>query len=193
MISSESKKELILEDEERFAFVVSETVFEKPKVSVWMVLIPIILVYHMYRYQRYADGRKSFAENYLVVRRQALDEAYTSFTSGQKPRLAKLIGLSNVPEDAAKKYAAWLEALLSHYLDLLQAEGDSFDELVRSAYMNRTNYLLFLNRLNDVERQFNAALKPYIAEATESVDDIVARMEKGSEGLRRDKATQIFP
>ena len=41
-------------------------------------------------------------------------------------------------------------------MDLLAAEGDSFEALVRSAYRNRTNYLLTLNRLNTVEKEFYA-------------------------------------
>ncbi|MBC8199047.1 MAG: NF038143 family protein [Desulfobacterales bacterium] len=192
MNSQQSKKMLILEDEERFAHAVSENIFKKPQISVWMILIPIILVYHMYSYQKYVKGRKSFAENYLINRRQALEEAYTSFAGDRKPDFAKLIELSNVPDGAAKKYNAWLETIVSHYQHLFQAEGDSYDALIRSSYKNRTNYLVFLNKLNDVERQLNAALKHYLEEAAESIDEIVTQMEKCSEALRKDQATRIF-
>ncbi|MCG2755132.1 MAG: NF038143 family protein [Desulfobacteraceae bacterium] len=187
-----SKKTLILEDEERFAYVVSESVFEKPQISVWMVLIPIILVFHMYRHQRYVNNRKSFAENYLIDRRQALEEAYSSFTDNRKPDFAELIKLSDVPNGAAKKYNAWLEMIASHYQNLFHAEGDSYDALIRSSYKNRANYLRFLNKLNDVERQFNAALKPCLEKTAESVDEIVTQMEKCSEALRKDQAIRIF-
>ncbi|MDI6687179.1 MAG: NF038143 family protein [Desulfobacterales bacterium] len=192
MNSQQSKKRLILEDEERFAHAVSENIFKKPQISVWMILIPIILVYHMYRYQKYAKGRKSFAENYLDDRRQALEEAYTSFAGNRKPDFAKLIKLSNEPDGAAKKYNAWLETIVSHYQHLFRAEGNSYDALIRSSYKNRTNYLIFLNKLNDVERQLNAALKPCLEETAEGVDEIISQMEKYSEELRKDQATKIF-
>ncbi|PKL50859.1 MAG: hypothetical protein CVV37_06990 [Nitrospira bacterium HGW-Nitrospira-1] len=192
MTSQESKKTLILEDEERFAHAVSDNIINKPQITVWMILIPIILVYHMYRYQRYVKGRNSFVENYLDDRRQALEEAYTSFAGNRKPDFAKLIKLSDEPDGAAKKYNAWLETIVSHYQHLFRAEGDSYDALVRSSYKNRANYLRFLNKLNEVERQLNAALKPCFEETAESVDEIIFRMEKCSEELRKDQATRIF-
>ena len=86
-----------------------------------------------------------------------------------------------------------IRALIGHYQDLLLAEGDSWESLVQSAYKNRTNYLLFLNQLNDLERQFNAALTPHPKPTTEGVDEIVQRIEHWSESFRRDDAVKIFP
>ncbi|MDO9567168.1 MAG: NF038143 family protein [Candidatus Desulfaltia sp.] len=188
----QSKKILILEDEKRFAHAVSESIFEKPQMTVWMILIPIILVYHMYRYQRYVKDRNSFTENYLIMRRQALEEAYTSFAGNRKPDFAKLIKMSNVPNGTAKQCNAWLETIVSHYQHLFSAEGDSYDALIRSSYKNRANYLLFLNKLNEVERQFSVALTAYIEETAERVDETITRMGKCSEALRKDQATRIF-
>ena len=55
----------------------------------------------------------------------------------------------------------WLTVLIDHYMDLLQAEGDQIEDLIKSVYKSRTNYLLFFNRLNSVEKKFNSALKPH--------------------------------
>lgn len=192
MNSQQSKKILILEYEERFAHAVSDNIIKKPQMTVWMILIPIILVYHMYRYQRYVKDRNSFAENYLVMRRQALEEAYTSYAGNRKPDFAKLIKMSKAPNGTAKQCNAWLETIVNHYQHLFRAEGDNYDALIRSSYKNRANYLLFLNKLNEVERQFNTALKPYLEETAESVDEIIFRMGKCSEELRKDQATRIF-
>ena len=54
-------------------------------------------------------------------------------------------------------------------------------------------FLVFLNRLNETEKQFNAALSPHLQMTTEGVEDIIARMEHASEVLWREEAERIFP
>ncbi len=76
-------------------------------------------------------------------------------------------------------------------MDLLAADGDSFESLVRAAYRNRTDYLLTLNRLNTVEKEFYTALKPHMG-AAEGAADIIATIESQSQRLRRELAEQIF-
>ncbi|MDA3832757.1 MAG: NF038143 family protein [Spirochaetales bacterium] len=192
MISQQSKKIQILEHEQRFAHAVSDNIIKKPQMTVWMILIPIILVYHMYRYQRYVKGRNSFAENYLIDRRRALEEAYSSFVDNRNPDFTGLVEMSNVPDRAKEKYKAWIETMVRHYRLLFNTKGDNYDALIRSSYKNRANYLLFLNKLNDVETQLNAALKPCLEETAENVDGIIFRMGKCSEELRKDQAARIF-
>jgi hypothetical protein len=63
---------------------------------------------------------------------------------------------------------------------------------VRSSYRNRTDYLLTLNRLSMVEKEFYTALKPQLA-ATEGAAAVIATIEEQSRRLRRDLAEQIFP
>ena len=65
--------------------------------------------------------------------------------------------------------------------------------LIRSAYKTRTNYLLFINQLNRVERQFNNVLKPFLKDTTQDVDNIVELIEKRCEALRREDAESFFP
>jgi hypothetical protein len=76
-------------------------------------------------------------------------------------------------------------------MDLLAANGDSFESLVRSAYRNRTNYLLTLNRLSTVEKEFYAAIKPQLA-ATEGAAAVITTIETQSQRLRRHLAESIF-
>lgn len=192
MISLKEKSELIRFNEENFAYSLSLIVIEKPKLSVWMILIPIILVYHMYRYKSYAEGCKTFAENYLITRNRALEAAVRSTAHGDPLDESSVVKKANIPESTKEEYAAWVRVLMTHYKDLLRCEGDSFETLVRSAYKNKTNYLLFLNILNKSEKRFNAALKPHLQATTEGVAGIIERMEKGSEKLRYQEAERIF-
>ena len=85
-----------------------------------------------------------------------------------------------------------LIVLIQHYTDLLRAEGVIIAELVRSAYRNRTNYLLFCNRLNQVEKELNAALRPHMKDNIEGFDDAVRRIEGVSVELRREDAEKFF-
>ncbi|MCK7506199.1 MAG: NF038143 family protein [Desulfobacterales bacterium] len=88
-----------------------------------------------------------------------------------KPNIDRIARQSGLPDALEKPYASWLKALVEYYTDLLAADGDSFEALVRSAYRNRTDYLLTLNRLNTVEKEFYAALKPQMAATEGAADD----------------------
>jgi zona occludens toxin (predicted ATPase) len=187
----ERKKELILQRELAFSNAVGAAVFEKPKVSFWMVLVPLLFLYFIYRMQKYKNGRMKFDEEFMTTRRRAMNLACEAVETGARPdidRIARESGLTNALE---KPYASWLRALVDLYMDLLAANGDSFESLVRSAYRNRSNYLLILNRLSAVEKEFYAALKPHMT-ATEGAAAVIATIETQSQQLRRDLAESIF-
>ena len=158
MKSLERKKELILQRELLFANAIGAAVFEKPKVSFWMILIPILFLYFIYRMQRFKSGRLKFDQEFMTTRRKALDLAVEALETGVKPNIDRIARESGITDALEKHYASWLRTLVDYYDDLLAAEGDTFESLVRSAYHNRTNYLLTLNRLNTVEKEFYRAL-----------------------------------
>jgi hypothetical protein len=187
----ERKKELILQRELAFANAVGAAVFEKPKVSFWMVLVPLLFLYFIYRMQRYKSGRMKFDEEFMTTRRRAMNLAFEAVETGTRPDIDRIARESGLTEALEKPYASWLKVLVDFYMDLLAANGDSFESLVRSAYRNRTNYLLTLNRLGTVEREFYAAVKPQLA-ATEGAAAVIATIETQSQQLRRDLAENIF-
>lgn len=187
----ERKKELILQRELAFANAVGAAVFEKPKVSFWMVLVPLLFLYFIYRMQRYKSGRMKFDEEFMTTRRRAMNLAFEAVEAGSRPDIDRIARESGLTEALEKPYASWLKVLVDFYMDLLAANGDSFESLVRSAYRNRTNYLLTLNRLSTVEKEFYAAVKPQLA-ATEGAAAVIATIETQSQQLRRDLAENIF-
>ena len=187
----ERKKELILQSELAFANAVGAAVFEKPKVSFWMVLVPLLFLYFIYRMQKFKSGRMNFDREFMTTRRKALDLAVKAVEADAKPDIDQIAGQTGLMSVLERPYASWLKALVDYYTDLLAATGDSVESLVRSAYRNRTNYLLTLNRLNTVEKDFYAALKPQMA-ATEGAAAIIATIEEHSRRLRRELAESIF-
>ncbi len=192
MTSITKKKELILKYEQKFADGVAVAVIDKPKLSSWMILIPIIFIHYFYRMKKFADGRKEFAQHFILTRKRALEEALTSIESGGKPDVNALVKMSSAPKETHSDYKKWLEVLLDHYLDLLRSEGDSFEALIRSVYKTKINYLLFFNHLNRVERQFNTALKPSLSKTTEGINHIVVNIEQRCKQLRAKEAERIF-
>jgi hypothetical protein len=192
MLSIQEKEELILTEERKFADAVGRGVIEKPKLSIWMILIPVIFVHFFYRLNAYKDGRKQFVSDFIKTRQRALEEAASALASNRKPDATKLLQMSSIPEGTAKAYIAWLKVLLDHYGDLLSAEGDSFDQLVKAVYRSKGDFLLSLNTISDAEKQFDRALKPHLNESTPGANGIVATMEKCCADLRRKQATSIF-
>jgi len=191
MTELEKKKDLILAHELEFANAVGAAVFEKPKVSLWMILVPLLFVYFIHRMQTYKKGRIKFNEDFMDTRKRALECAVETFKAGDRLDPSQAVRQSELSDELGKPYAAWLEVLVDHYRDLLAADGDDFGALVRKAYHTRTNYLLTLNRLNTVEKDYYAALKRQLA-STEGTADIIAIMEKESQQLRRELAEEVF-
>ncbi len=186
------KKAFILEYEERFASDLAREVLETPKMSFWMVLIPIILLYHVYRVRKVVEGRKGFVQNYLISRKQALEESCVLLEKDRKPDFQAILKKSNLPEAAKGPFKEFFFLLVEHYTDLLRAYGHDMPSLVRSAYKSRTNYLLFLSRMNKTEKALNSGLRPHMDKSLADVELIIKAMETHSERLRREGAKRIF-
>jgi hypothetical protein len=193
METREAKRLLILEHETWFAEALASRVLARPKLSVWMILIPIIFVYYFYQFQKVTEGRKQFAAHYLKSRVRALDAAVQALDTGEKPDAESLASLSDVPEEVRPLQAEFLSILVEHYTGLLQAEGGDFASLVRSSCRNRTNYLLLLNRLTQAEGKVNEALKPQLEKTHAEVEGVIRAVEAESESIRRELAETIFP
>ncbi len=187
------KRDLILTEEQRFAVQVAAKVIDKPKLDVWMILIPVFFIFYFWQLRRYAKGRKTFAEKFLITRKRALDAALRSAESGKEPEIEMIVQVSDIPPDTRKNYRRWVALLVEHYRDLILAPGSSYPALVKSTYQTRSNFLLFLNRLNQVEQEFDAALKPHLDKSTEGVNGIIKLMEASVTRLRRQRAETIFP
>lgn len=186
------KKELILRKELLFANQIGAAVFERPKVNFWMILIPILFLYFVYRMQKYKQGRIKFDQDFMITRRRAMDVAVEALSLGGSPDVDRVVKESTlVDEELRKSYGAWVKVLTEYYMDLLAAEGDTFESLVRSAYKSSMNFLLELNRISTAERQFYSALRLRLSE-TKGVAAIIATIEERSQQIRRDMASGIF-
>ena len=193
MVSKHDKKELILTQEKKFAAQLGRLVFSKPKLHTWMILIPFLFVFFIQDLMKYKQGRKAFSGNYLLSHEKALKEAEDALAQGRKPDGEAIARQADLQGKSQKKYAEYLTVLVDHYTWLLQAQGDSYESLVRSAYGNsRTNFLLFTNCLNQAEKKLHQALTPQLSKDQERVDLTIQKMEVALNQLRRTDAEHIF-
>ena len=189
----DKKYELILKYEEQFANHLASYVIAKPKLTLWIILIPIFIVFYIFQLQKCVNGRKNFAEHYILDKKRALGEAVDIVRAGRDADIKKLADLSDAPESTRKERTEVLSVLVEHFRKLLLSDGEDFDSLVRLVYHDRTSYLLFLNRLNKAEKKFNKAIKPHLEEEHSGINGVVDAMELQSEELRREGAERIFP
>jgi hypothetical protein len=192
MLTLNEKKDMILEKERVFAQAVSAVVIDKPTLSLWMILIPVIFVHFFYRLNKYSQGRKEFAQHFVLTKEKALDETLEALETDRKPDANKLAQAADIPKGTSKTYQAWMKVLFDHYRDLLESEGDTYETMVRAVYKNKTNYLLFLNSLSEAEKAFDRELKPHLEAETNGVNGIVKKIESCSTELRRQEAATIF-
>ena len=193
MFNQNDKKELILAQERKFAAQLGRHVLSKPKLHTWMILIPFLFVFFIQDLMKYKKGRRAFSDNYLLSREKALNEAEDALVEGRKPDAEAIARQADLQGKSQEKYAEYLVVLVEHYTCLLQAQGDSYESLVRSAYgNNRTNFLLYTHQLNQAEKKLNQALTKQLSKDQDGVAITIQKMEVGSNQLRRTEAEQIF-
>jgi hypothetical protein len=192
MAELKDKSVLILEQEEQFSITLAAQVMDKPRLSLWMILIPIFFIYYFNDLNKYKNGCRQFVEHYIIDKKRAMNEAVEVVTSGREIDIPALADLSNMSSKAREKQAQVLAVLVEHYIILLNARGEDYPSLIRNAYGTLTDYLLFLNHLNQAEKEVNKALTPDLRKSHEGINDIVSRMEDVSARLRRETAESIF-
>ncbi len=188
----ETKKKAILDHEIHMANLLAAKIIYRPELSIWMILIPVVFVYYFWRLKKVASGRREFVRHWMRQRVVCIEEACRVAGGGRPDGIGRLIPEERVPPAARDAYVSWVECLLQHYTDLMSAEGGSWQELVQAAYRKRTNYLLFINQLNERERSLTAALVPGLEKETPAAGATVRLIDQWCRKLRRQDAERVF-
>ena len=192
MTDIDTKEILIVQYETTQARQLANRVIFKPQLTVWYILIPVIFVYYFYRLNRYTTSRKEFVEHYMRSRRRAIEAAAEGVAGDRPPNIDGLVARSQTPAEAKAAYKVYTTVLVTHYTDLFKADGSNVDALLRSAYRTRSNYLLFLNRLGQVEKDLDRVLAPSLVEDHPTVGETIALIEQQIAQLRRTEAERVF-
>ncbi len=185
------KKEIILKQESAFADKIGAALFEKPKASVWMIFIPFLFLYFIFRMQKFKKDRIQFSAEFMSARREAMDTALDTSVPGGSRETDAASRYEKLPGPLQKPYQSWIKTLSSFYLNLLSSEGNDFESLVRRAYRNKRSYQEALEKLSHAEQEFYTALKPLMAKV-EGASAVITGIESESRRLRNESAISIF-
>lgn len=188
----EKMKKLIIGQERKFAAQLCRFILHKPTLSSWMIFIPFIFVFYIQDLMKYKKGKQAFMENFLLTRNKALDEAEAALAEQRNVDTGVIAGQAQLSAEAGTKYAELMAVLAGHYSSLLQAEGETCEELLRSVYGRSKNYLAYIEQLGRAEKAMNKALGPDLEESTEEVATVVSSIERYSEKIRMADAKELF-
>lgn len=198
MISIETKYEIILVREQQFSKIVAAKVIDKPELSVWMFLIPILFVQHLNSYQKFQAGVKMFAEEFMSTKKVALDAAFDINKNGVSKTAALSIHFPELEDGYAKqakkihrKQLKEVVCLIDHYVKLLSAKGDCYQSLLKNAYQSFASYNQFSDLLQQAEKEVSLSVKRVFGQ-TEGFSQIISKMETTINDLRMKEMKAIF-
>jgi len=181
------------------AKAVASAVIESKPLTVWEMMIPLVFIHNFLRYKR---TREVFTLNFLFTKKLALEAAFDTVKKGQSRQQA----MARIKEKtrnilAADKKGIYsqkirqrqmkeIELLIEHYRKLLQAEGKDYNSMMKNAYRTWEEYSAFLEQIRRAEKEVNRAAQQTVRVATAS--DLVSKMEKATERIRRSEAGKIF-
>jgi hypothetical protein len=189
--------DLIWNQENQFAYRIAKQVLQKPKISVWLVLIPILFLYYAHKIQQYKAAVHDFSKGLMRSKVLALDSAKEEIDSGRKDTgfqdafLSEDLGNSPNVMQVRDKQIAEVELLKSHYKKLLGRQGSTYRELVRKAYRTGADYRIFLTRLAEAEKAVHdAVLRAY--HPNQESQNVTKKMQKAAMALRQEEMKTFF-
>jgi hypothetical protein len=169
----ERRRRLILAHETAVAGTIAGQIVDKPTLSVWMILIPLLFVHYMQRLQVCRRAVAQVSDALLRSRCRALDLVCESFVSdtegGAGEEDARIRTLRSAQE-------AEVALLARHYAKLLAVDGNEYAALVRRAYGTGDAYRELLDELRTIEHRVSAAA--YDARAEASSAELLQRLER---------------
>lgn len=199
-MSIDTRYELILSRERRFADLLADEIVERPRLSAWMIVIPIIFVQYLLGYRQYKPTLDAVAREFMTTKKAALNAAYDMVDRGV-PKEQALTGCLSSPEggyaepvkEVRRKQLKEIDFLVDHYVKLLKAEGDSYRSLLKNAYPTRIGYERFLNLLQQAEKEVNRAASRAFGQKIKNFSEMLSKTEAAAEALRTVEIKTFFP
>jgi hypothetical protein len=158
------KYDIIISAEQQFAREVTLGVIYLRPPSAWQYLIPGLFIFDFLR--RGSTIRK-YTETFMFPRKLALEGA-RSLVAGQTratidPHLEGeiknwLIAHRLDSQDLVLAQKETVDLLMDHYVKLLQAEGESYYDLIEHAYSSRENFETHLQQIAAAENKVDQAI-----------------------------------
>jgi hypothetical protein len=195
--SNQTSYDLIWNYENQFAYKVAKQVLHKPRISVWLVLMPILFLYYAHQIQQYKAGIHSFSKGLVRTKIIALDSALAEMHTGQKDE--KFVNNFDSPDLESSTEVmrvrdgqlAEVALLKTHYGKLLRQQDESYGALIRKVYPSSSTYRLFLTQLTQIEKDvMEAVTQAYHPDAEERV--VSSKMQESMYHLREEELKSFF-
>ena len=189
--------DLIWNHENQFAYTVARQVLQKPKISVWIILIPVLFLYYAHKIQQYKAAMHDFSKGLMRSKILALDSAKEELDSGRKNTDYETAFVSEDQENTPKvtqvkeRQIAHVVLLKSYYIELLSRQGESYRDLIRNTYRTAADYRGFLSQLAMAEKALNDAVLNAYHPGTEA-RDVTKKMQNATLSLREKEISVFF-
>ena len=156
--------DIITHAEEQFAREVGLGVIYLRPLSVWHYLIPGMFIIDFLR--RGSIIRK-YTETFMFPRKLALEgarslsagETRAAIDSHLEGEIKNWLTAHRLDhQDLVKAQKETVDLLMDHYLKLLQAEGESYYDLIEHAYSSRENFEVHLQQIAAAENNVDRAI-----------------------------------
>ncbi len=191
----------IQREEKSVAEAVGFEVLGSYQAGVWDFVMPPLLIINLLKHKR---KKEAFILNLLFTKKMALevardmaDQGITIKTAMQKAEETTGSVLASdtrgvYTDKVRQKQLREIELLAEHYHSLIMTEGKTYSEMLTAAYPHRQEYLDFLRRLNQAEKDVNHAALSTVGRNEASVN-FIDRMEKSLVKIRMMDADKYFP
>lgn len=190
------KSEWILKREWEFAHKAALRVVDKPELSVWMILIPIIFLHFMHRAQKFKSGLGAITRELFGSRELALKLARDSIIAGTgAPDPAEHLPPDDGSDTIRELRQAELQLsrlLIEHYRKLLSADGKDYEALVREAYGDAAGYRAYLDQLGEAEGWVASHARQAAADRIEA-EQVLDRIGAARDEFRAEDLRACFP
>jgi hypothetical protein len=159
-----NKYEMILAAEKQFAREVTLGVIVQRPLSVWHYMIPGMFIFD---FLRRTSAISRYTKHFLFPRQLAIDAAQRLLHGHEKAaensQVAAeiqnwLSSLNLYSLQLAQAQQRAVDLLIAHYGKLLNAEGNSYDELIENAYSAREAYEAQVRELTAAEAEIDRAV-----------------------------------
>lgn len=197
----DTKMKNILTEEREMAKAVATDVTGTMALGVWDFVLPPLFAINLLKHHR---SKEAFTLNFMFTKKLALEAAGNMQQFG----LTKINSLAEVEkktlsilsadqkgvysEKVRLKQMQEIRLLIDHYQKLLVSEGKTYNDMVKTAYVDRESFDAFLHRLSSAEKEVNRAALQLVGKSAEA-KDFVARMEKSVDQIRNRDLDNYFP
>jgi hypothetical protein len=193
----EERRGLIWHREQVFGYALAKVLIPKPKVTVWMIMLPLLFLFFMQDLKKYKAGIRGFADGFLKNKKIALDLAFNALQEGASldrvvaDFAAESRSESGIHTDLFEKQLREIACLANHYQRLMQGSGRGYAALVQQAYGSAAKYHQFLDKLfglEDAVLQTAFAIQPPEGDA----QALARQMQIAARRMRREAADKLF-